>query len=275
MRIFEKAYSKSAAFLKKKGFGHSPVGIILGTGMSSVAGAIDVKSRAAMSAVPGLPRSSVRFQRPFFIHGRVGATDVICTDGRYHFYEGHSLRDVCSIVYLMHWFGVKRLFINSAVGGINRGYRVGDLVLVKDHINLSGLNPAAGLRDLDGKAIFPDMIDAYDEAGRKAFLSAARSEGVGVKEGVLAYLPGPSFETRAELKFIEKAGADLIGWSMVPEVIFARALGMSVTGICCVSDISNPKSVTHADLDEIVVACEGSASKLTRVMKRVVAAQLK
>lgn len=275
MKIFEKTFSKSAAFLKKKGFGQSPVGIILGTGMGSVAGMIDVKARTVMSAVPGLPRSSVRFQKPFFIHGRIGATDVVCTDGRYHFYEGHSMRDVCSIVYIMHRFGVKRLFINSAVGGINKGFRVGDLVAVKDHINLSGLNPAAGLRDKDGKAVFPDMIDAYDERGRRDLKSAARSEGVGVKEGVLAYLPGPSFETRAELRFIEKAGADLIGWSMVPEVIFARALGMSVTGICCVSDISNPKSVTHADLDEIVVACERSASKLTRVMKRVVAAQSK
>ncbi len=275
MRIFERTYSRSAAFLKKKGFGQSPVGIILGTGMSAVAGAIVVNARADMGAVPGLPRSSVKFQRPFFMQGRIGQTDVICTDGRYHFYEGHSLRDVCSIVYVMHMFGVKRLFITSAVGGINKAFKVGDIVLVKDHINLSGLNPAAGLRDGDGHAVFPDMIDAYDEAGRKDFLSAARSEGVAMKEGVLAYLPGPSFETRAELKFIEKAGADLIGWSMVPEVIFARALGMSVTGICCVSDISNPKSVTHADLDDIVSVCERSAAGLTRVMKRAVAARLK
>jgi len=270
MRLFERTFSRSVAFLKKKGFGQSPVGIILGTGMSSVAGAIDVKARALMSAVPGLPRSSVRFQKPFFIHGRIGETDVVCTDGRYHFYEGHSLRDVCSIVYIMHRFGVKRLFINSAVGGINKDFKVGNLVLVKDHINLSGLNPAAGLRDKDGKAVFPDMIDAYDERGRKDFLTAARLEGVGVKKGVLAYLPGPSFETRAELKFIERAGADLIGWSMVPEVIFARALGMAITGVCCVSDISNPKSVTHAKLNEIVLACERSASGLTKIMKRVV-----
>ncbi|MBI5885529.1 MAG: purine-nucleoside phosphorylase [Deltaproteobacteria bacterium] len=259
MNGFEAQFGAAARCLLNNGFGETPVGIILGTGMSEAADIIDVRERISFIDLPGLPASSVAFQSPSFISGMVGRTPVVCADGRFHFYEGHTMREVVSIVYLMHRLGVKRLFVNSAVGGINKSYVQGDLVMVSDHINLSTLNPLIGLRGADGRMLFPNMIDAYDADMSSLFKKVSAANAITVKEGVLAYLPGPAFETRSELRMLAALKADLVGWSMVPEVLFARALGIAVCGICCVSDVSDPDVVIEADIDDIVKVCKKAA----------------
>lgn len=268
MNGFEKAFGKVAAFLRKEGFKDAQTGIILGTGMSSVVDSFSIDRRVSFKDVPGLPASSVGFQSPSIISGRLGKEGVMASTGRFHFYEGHSMRTVASIVYVMHRMGVKRLFINSAVGGINEGYSPGDLILVKDHIYLCTDSPLIGLRDELGHMLFPNLIDAYD-AGERERLGRL---GKGMKEGILAFLPGPAFETRAELAFLKSLGADLIGWSMAPEVMMARALGMKVAAICCVSDISNPATVVKADLGEIVDVCKRAAPVYADFLTRALGA---
>jgi len=270
MNGFETQFGAAAKLLLSRGFGDSPLGIILGTGMSGAAGIIDVRERIPFNELPGLPTSSVAFQSPSFISGRVGHTPVVCADGRFHFYEGHLMRDVVSIVYLMHRLGVKRLFINSAVGGINKSYSQGDLVMVADHINLSSVNPLIGLRGPDNRMLFPNMLDAYDADMASLIRKVSAAGSISVKEGVLAYLPGPAFETRSELRMLAALGADLVGWSMVPEVLFARATGMTVCGICCVSDVSDPDVAVEADLDDIVDVCKKAAPGFAALLDDVI-----
>ncbi|MBI5562819.1 MAG: purine-nucleoside phosphorylase [Deltaproteobacteria bacterium] len=271
MKTFDAQFGQAVDYLRSFRFGGDgaePMGLMLGTGMSSVIDIIDIERRVALAEIPGLPSSSVAFQSPSFISGRIGDAPVVCADGRFHFYEGHSMREVVSIVYVMRELGVKRLIINSAVGGINKDYEQGDLVMVNDHINLSTANPLIGLKGEDGKMLFPNMIDAYHKETGAALKTAAAANAVMLKEGVLAYLPGPAFETRAELRLLRALGADLIGWSMVPEVSFARALGMEVAGICCVSDISNPDTAAPANLDDIVEACRSASERLSAILLR-------
>lgn len=270
MNGFEKQFGAAAKYLVDGGFGESPVGMILGTGMSEAAGIIDVRARIPFADLPDMPASTVAFQSPSFIYGNIGQTPVICADGRFHFYEGHDMREVASIVYLMHRLGVKRIFINSAVGGINKTYAKGDLVMVSDHINMSSANPLIGLRDTDNKMYFPNMLDAYDVDMAGLIKKASAANETPIKEGVLAYLPGPAFETRGELRMLAMLGADLVGWSMVPEVLFARAIGMAVCGICCVSDISDPDCAIEADLDDIVEVCKKAASGFSALLNTAV-----
>lgn len=270
MKNFESQFGPAVDYLKSKGFTNAPVGIMLGTGMSSVSGIIEDKRRVPLTEIPGLPQSAVAFQSPSISYGRIGGTPVVCTDGRFHFYEGLTMREVVSIVYVMRCLGVGRLFINSAVGGINSSYHPGDLVLVNDHINLSTANPLIGLRGQHGKMVFPNMIGAYHAETISLLKLSAAKNSISLKEGVLAYLPGPAFETRSELRLLAALGADLVGWSMVPEVIFARALGIETAGICCISDISDPGVAQEASIDDIVEVCENAAGSLAAILTNAV-----
>lgn len=266
MRSFDSKFGAAAKLLLERGFDNTPVGIILGTGMSEAADIISIRERVFYNELPGLPDSSVAFQSPSLVFGTIGRTPVVCADGRFHFYEGHPMRDVVSIVYLMYRLGVKRLVINSAVGGINDAYATGTLVMVTDHLNLSSVNPLIGLRGVDNKMLFPNMLDAYDEDMAALVRKASIACAIPIREGVLAYLPGPAFETRSELRMLAAIGADLIGWSMVPEVMFARATGIKVCGLCCVSDVSAPHEVVEADIDAIVNVCKKAAPELAALL---------
>lgn len=273
MKVFEDRFKESVDFLREKGFGNAETGadrgLVLGTAMGAVTESLTINEKIAFADIPGLPRSSVGFQKGSFISATIGDTPIICTDGRLHFYEGHSMKDVASITYIMHSLGIKKMIYTSAVGGINKDYETGDLVLVTDHINFCSLNPLIGLRGEDGKMLFPNLVDCYNKKMRSALTAAADKTGVELKEGVLAYLSGPAFETRAELKALRDSGADMIGWSMVPEVMMARALEMETTGICCISDISDPDRVEHVEIDELLAACDTVPDRLFKILKAV------
>lgn len=267
MNQLKNAFKNVSIYLRGKGFQDAPLGIVLGTGMGSVLDIISIEKEIPFKDIPNFPASNVKFQKGSLIYGSIGGKKVICMNGRYHYYEGHSMRDVAFPVYVLHKMGVRHLLITSAVGGINRNYKKGDLVLVKDHINLCSANPLVGLRDEDCNVIFPNMVDAYDKETIRILKTAANKKGIKLKEGVLAYLPGPNFETIAELRFLSSLGADMIGWSMVPEVLMSRALNIKTTGICCISDISNPKTVVPANLDDIVDVCMKASHKLSVLIK--------
>lgn len=267
MNQFKEAFKKVSVYLKGKGFQGAPFGIILGTGMNPIVDIISIEKDIPFKEIPNFPLSGVKFQKASLIYGSIGSKKVLCMNGRYHYYEGHSMRDVAFPVYVLHKMGIKHLLITSAVGGINRNYKKGDIVLVDDHINLCSANPLIGLKNEDGTVMFPNMVDAYDKETIRIMEKVANKKGIRLKEGVLAYLPGPNFETSAELRFLSSLGADMIGWSMVPEVLMSRALNIKTTGICCISDLSHPETVEPADISEIIDVCIKASGKIAILIK--------
>ena len=205
------------------------VGIILGSGL----GAFAAKARGVSVgyvSIPGLPKPTVEGHGGVLTVGR----DVAVMAGRVHYYEGNEPDDVVVPVFLLHRLGVRTLIVTNAAGGINRSYAPGDLVLIRDHLNLQGVNPLRGPDHGPGPR-FPDMSAAYSPRLREMVRKTAEGP---IQEGVYAALAGPCYETPAEIRMLEVLGADLVGMSTVPEVIAARSLGIEVLGVSCVTNMA-------------------------------------
>ena len=228
------------------------IGIALGSGLGGLAERIEGARRIPFSDVPGFPTATVLGHAGALVSGKLGGREVIALAGRFHMYEGHPPQLAAFPVRVMHALGANIYLASNAAGGIRRDLAAGDLMIIEDHINLTAQNPLSGHVE-PGDERFPDMSVPYDAELRQLLKSCAATAGVSVKEGIYACLPGPSFETRAEVRMLEKLGADAVGMSTVPEVIVARARGMRVAGVSCVA---NPAAgvtdslVMHADVLE-------------------------
>jgi purine-nucleoside phosphorylase len=217
------------------------VGVILGSGLGSFADTLDDRVETTYSDIPGWPVSTAKGHAGKLVTGRLDDTELIVAAGRAHLYEGYTAQQVAYPIRELARRGVTSLVITNAAGGINMSYKPGDLVLISDHINLMGVNPLRGPE-------FIDMSDAYCSAYR----AIARQAGV-LKEGVYAGLPGPSYETPAEIRFLRTIGADLVGMSTVPEVIAANHMGIKVLGISCVTNMAAgilPQKLSHNEVIE-------------------------
>jgi len=224
------------------------VGIILGSGLGSFADTLENRKETPYSDIPGWPKSTAGVHAGKLVTGKLGGIDVIVAAGRAHLYEGYTARQVAYPIRELSWRGVTKLVITNAAGGVNLSYKPGDLVLISDHINLLGANPLTGPNDEHFGPRFPDMSEAYSHEYREI----AKQAGVR-KEGVYAALPGPSYETPAEIRYLRTIGADLVGMSTVPEVIAANHMGIKVLGISCVTNMAAgilPQKLTHAEVIE-------------------------
>jgi len=222
------------------------IGIILGSGLSAFADAMEGVA-IPFADVPGLPPTAVKGHRGFL---KVSG-DCVVLGGRIHYYEGHSMDDVVLPVFLLHAIGVRTLIVTNAAGGINRGFQPGDLVLIRDHINLMGAGPLRG-PDTGLGPRFPDMSAAYSPALREKAHKACRGP---IAEGVYAALSGPCYETPAEIRMLATLGADMVGMSTVPEVIAARFLSMDVLGVSCITNMA--AGILEAPLDHAEVVARG------------------
>jgi len=222
------------------------IGVILGSGLGAMASSAS-GPKIAFESIPGFPRPTVAGHAGFIALGRSVAVQA----GRFHYYEGHPMDRVVLPVFLLHRFGVRTLIVTNAAGGIDRRYHPGDLVLLRDHVNLMGANPLRGPAHPSGPR-FPDLSQAYDRGLRETAQEVARAAGQApLAEGVYAALAGPSYETPAEIRMLAAIGADLVGMSTVPEVIAARFLGMRVLGISCVTNMAAgilPQPLDHAEV---------------------------
>jgi len=237
--------------------GSSRIGVILGSGLGGFADTLEDRVETPYSQIPGWPVSTAVGHAGKLVTGRIGATDVIVAAGRAHLYEGYTAQQVAFPIHELARRGVTSLVVTNAAGGINTSYKPGDLVLISDHINLMGANPLTGPE-------FIDMSDAYSNAYR----AIAREAGV-PKEGVYAALPGPSYETPAEIRYLRTIGADLVGMSTVPEVIAANHLGIKVLGISCVTNMAAgilPQKLTHAEVIETGERVKDTLATLLRVI---------
>ena len=230
-----------------------PIGVVLGSGLGAFADALDQRSETSYADIPGWPRSTAVGHAGKLVTGRVGCTDVIVLAGRAHLYEGYSASQVVFGIRELHRRGVRSVVLTNAAGGINLEYRPGDLVLISDHINLLGVNPLTGPNDDSQGARFPDMSDAYSREYREIAGRTAARIGISLKQGVYAAMPGPSFETPAEIQFLRIIGADMVGMSTVPETIAANYLAMKVIGISCVTNMAAgilPQTLSHSEVME-------------------------
>lgn len=244
--------------------------MILGSGLGKVAAALESPREVSYADVSGFPRVSVVGHAGEATVGKLEGREVLVFSGRPHMYEGNPAQMVAFPVRVLHALGARVLFLSNAAGGIRRSYRAGDLMIIEDHINLMSQSPLTGpLQEGDDR--FPDMSEAYDPLLRKLMRDTAPELSVPLHEGVYAGLAGPSYETRAEIRMLERLGADAVGMSTVPEVIVARALGMRVAAVSCIANVASGLSalpVSHTEVLDTTGRVSDQFVKLIRALVR-------
>lgn len=254
------------AIRERIGTAEPEIAIILGSGLGGLADEIENATRVPFSDIPGFPEPTVLGHAGALVSGRLGGRPVVALAGRFHMYEGHPVALAGFPVRVMHALGAKTLFVSNAAGAIRRDLVPGDLMIIDDHLNLTFANPLTGPVQ-EGEERFPDMSEPYDARLRAALRAAGDKLGIALKEGVYACLPGPSFETRAEVRMLERLGADAVGMSTVPEVIVARARGMRVAGVSCITNAASGTSefpVLHADVLDVTARSATTFQSLVR-----------
>ena len=260
---------ETAAFLKQKMNTQPKTAIILGTGLGRLADEITDSYSIPYKDIPNFPISTVEGHSGKLIFGKLGGKDIMAMQGRFHFYEGYSMKQVTFPIRVMHELGIKTLFVSNASGGTNPLFKVGDLMIITDHINFFPEHPLHGPHIGDGPR-FPDMSEAYSKRLRDLALTIAEEKNIDVRQGVYLGTQGPTFETPSEYKMFKLFGADAVGMSTVPEVIVARHCGIDVFGISVITDIGvegQIQKITHEDVQK---AANASQEKMTDIMREMI-----
>jgi len=248
------------------------IGIVLGSGLGSVADALIDVTAIPFSELPGWPAASAPGHAGRLLLGQLEGVPVACLQGRLHLYEGHQARLVVEPVLLMGWLGARVILLTNAAGGIDAGFAAGTLMVIADHLNLTGTSPLSGPNDDRIGTRFPDLVDAWSPALRALLHECGQAEGIELAEGVYAGLTGPTYETPAEVRMLRTLGADAVGMSTVMEAIAARWAGLELAGV---SLITNPgagvtgQPLTH---EEVLTAANEAGPRLSRVLRRFVRA---
>jgi len=246
-----------------------PVGVILGSGLGAFADALENRGETPYSAIPGWPPSTAIGHPGKLVTGRIGGAEVIVLAGRAHLYEGYTAAQVTFGIRELKRRGAGAVVLTNAAGAINFDFQPGDLVLISDHINLLGTNPLTGPNDDALGPRFPDMTEAYSRACREIARQAAAGLGLTLQEGVYAAVPGPSYETPAEIRYLRTIGADLVGMSTVPETIAANHMGMKVLAISCVTNMAAgilPQKLLHQEVLDTGARVQDKLTKLLRAV---------
>jgi purine-nucleoside phosphorylase len=270
MEVYRGQITEATEYLKTKSNIEPSVGIILGTGLGGLAHEIEVETTISYKDIPHFPVSTVETHEGKLLFGTLAGKPVMAMQGRFHYYEGYSMKQITFPVRVMSKLGVKTLLISNACGGMNPDFRRGDIMLIDDHINLLGDNPLIGPNLDEFGPRFPDMSEPYSKKLKELALQAAAEEGIVLHKGVFVSVSGPNLETKAEYKFLRIIGADGVGMSTVPENIVAVHCGMQVLGLSVITDECFPETLQPVDLDEIIEAAKKAEPKLTKVMKHVV-----
>jgi len=243
--------------------------IILGTGLGRLAVEIDAHAVIEYADIPGFPLSTVESHTGRLLCGTLGNKTVIAMQGRFHRYEGYSLRKVTFPVRIMRELGADSLIVSNACGGLNPLWSAGDLMLIADHINLLGDSPLIGPNDDRLGPRFPDLSAPYDSALREVARRVAAEKGITLREGVYVAVTGPNLETRAEYRFLRAIGADVVGMSTVPEVVVAIHAGMRVLGLSIITDMCLPDALEPATVERIIAVANRTEPHLTALVRGV------
>ena len=246
-------------------------GIVLGSGLGGLASRIEGAVRIPFEEIPGFPPATVAGHAGQVVIGTLAGQPVVALAGRFHQYEGYGPEVAAFPVRVLHALGAGVYLASNAAGGIRRTFQPGDLMLIADHINLMFRNPLIG-RSEPGDVRFPDMSDPYDAGLRTLMHRVARAQGVPLQDGVYAGLLGPTYETPAEVRMLERLGADAVGMSTVPEVIVARAIGMRCVAVSCITNKAAGLSPTPLDHAEVMAAGQAVAARFEALVTGFVSA---
>ncbi len=246
------------------------IGVILGSGLGRLADELEGGVAIPYGEIPHFPVSTVTGHAGRLVVGSLGGTPIVALQGRFHLYEGYGPGEVVFPIRTLARLGVKAFVITNAAGGINKAFKAGDLMVISDHLNLTGQNPLAGPHDDRLGLRFPDMSEAYSKAFRELAHEAAREVSLELRDGVYCVLSGPSYETPAEVRMLHQCGADAVGMSTIPEVVACRQMGVKVLGISLISNLAAGISkvpLTHA---EVIETGERVAADFVRLIRAVV-----
>lgn len=258
---------EAVAFLRKQTSFEPAVGFILGTGLSGLADDIDEVFSIAYGDIPHFPVSTVESHKGRLIFGHLVGVPVVALAGRFHYYEGYSMQQLTFPVRVLKFLGIRRLVISNAAGSTNAAIEMGDIVFLRDHINLQADNPLRGHNDERLGPRFPDMLQTYDRALNAQALAIAREAGTRAHEGVYVALQGPNLETPAEYQFLHTIGGDLVGMSTVPEVLVARHMGLPLLVVSVVSNKCYPLTeIRETSLQDVIQAVQAAEPRLRHII---------
>ena len=257
-------------YIKEKTNFSPEYGVILGSGLGSFTDDIKIEFSLPYSEIPNFPISTVQGHKGALVFGTIGQKKVVAMQGRFHYYEGYSMKEVTFPVRVMKYLGVEKLIVSNASGGVNTNYLVGDIVIIKDHINLMPDHPLRGINDERFGPRFVNMSEPYSRKMISKVKELAKNLQIELKDGVYLGLQGPTFETLSEYRMVKILSADCVGMSTVPEVIVARHMNLETFGISVITDIGNEDSIgtiTHA---EVLEAAQKAEPKVRNLIKELI-----
>ena len=260
---------ETADFLKSKMHTHPETAIILGTGLGSLVNEITDKYEIGYETIPNFPVSTVEGHSGKLIFGKLGNKDIMAMQGRFHFYEGYSMKEVTFPIRVMRELGIKTLFVSNAAGGMNPAFEIGDLMIITDHINFFPEHPLRG-KNIPYGPRFPDMSEAYNQALIRKADEIATEKGIKVQHGIYIGTQGPTYETPAEYKMFRILGADAVGMSTVPEVIVANHCGIQVFGISVITDLGVEGQIVEVTHEDVQKAADAAQPLMTTIMRELI-----
>lgn len=241
----------AVAYIRSRTCAEPSIGLILGSGLGDFADTLENRQVIPFTDIPDFPVATVPGHTGAFVFGEKHGKSVLCLQGRLHYYEGHPMGVLTMPVRIMKALGVQTLILTNAAGGVNKDYRPGDLMLITDHINYSGMNPLIGAHEPSFGPRFPDVTDLYSSRLRLKVKLAAVEAGISLRQGVYMMFSGPNYETPAEVRMARLLGADAVGMSTVPEAIVAAQCGIKVLGISCITNLAagvSPMKLSHQEV---------------------------
>ena len=267
---YREQVEEAAAFIRERIKERPVIGLMTGTGLGASSGSLERSETFAYESIPHFPISTVIGHAGRLLTGRIGAHAAMVMQGRFHLYEGYSPLEVSFPIRVMKALGVKTLVLTNASGGLNPKFNPGDIMIIQDHINLTGENPLIGPNRDEWGIRFPDMSEAYNKEIAGQVETFCGEINVGVRKGVYAGLKGPSLETPAEIKFLKTIGADAVGFSTIQEVIAGVHAGMKILGLSTITNVHDPDHPVPATVDDIIAVAESAAPVIDRIIQAVV-----
>lgn len=267
---FHLMLDESISKIRKINQSNPKIGVILGTGLGGLIKEIEIQNIISYSDIPHFPESTVESHHGNLIFGKINGKNIVAMQGRMHYYEGYSMKQITYPIYVMKKLGVEILIVSNACGSVNPVIPVQSLMIIEDHINLFGDNPLIGINDDTLGPRFPDMSEPYSKRLIKMAEDIALEERIKVHKGVYAAMTGPNLETRAEYRMLRIIGADVIGMSTIPEDIVARYLGLEVFGISMVTDECYPDALKPVNIEHILAAAAAAEPKFNKLIIKLI-----